>query len=263
VTSQGIGGASGKKAAMGDLSRPAHTAKISPEYAIGITLCIPAFNEETTIEPVIRDALTALKQTSLPGEILVVDDCSTDRTWDILCHIQKTMPDLQLRRHRENKGIALTFAELYQWAKKDLVFLNSADGQWKMSTLLELLPMAEQYDIIVALRREKHYGRGRQFVSWLFNALPPLFFATPTYDAGSVKLVRRAVYDIPLISSGVFGEAERIIRAQRRGFRIGVKEIEHYPRRGGKASGAKLSLIIEAALDMLRCWFDIVILRRT
>ena len=247
---------------MADLSRAALAPQITSEYTTGITLCIPAFNEETTIEQVILDADTALKQTSLTGEILVIDDCSTDRTWDILCNVQKTLPVLQIRRHAENKGIALTFAELYQWANKGLVFLNSADGQWKMSSVLELLPMAEQYDIIVALRREKHYGPGRQFVSWLFNALPPLFFATPTYDAGSVKLVRRAVYDIPIISSGVFGEAERIIRAQRRGFRIGVKEIEHFPRRSGKGSGAKLSLILEAAVDMMRCWVDIVVLRR-
>ncbi|MGH9856237.1 MAG: glycosyltransferase family 2 protein, partial [Acidobacteriota bacterium] len=262
-TSVEIVGALDSKAIMGDLSRPAVISKISSEYTTGITLCIPAFNEEITIEQVIMDADTALRQASLPGEILVIDDCSTDRTWDILCNIQKTLPLLQIRRHPENKGIALTFAELYQWAKKGLVFLNSADGQWKMGTVLELLPLAEQYDIIVALRREKHYGPGRQFVSWLFNVLPPIIFATPTYDAGSVKLVRREVYDIPIISSGVFGEAERIIRAQRRGFRIGVKEIEHFPRRSGKASGAKLSLIIEAALDMLRCWFDIVVLRRT
>jgi hypothetical protein len=58
--------------------------------------------------------------------------------------------------------------------------------------------------------------------------------------AGSVKLVRRAIYDIPIISSGVFGEAERIIRARRRGFRIGVKEVEHFPRRSGKALGASV-----------------------
>jgi hypothetical protein len=132
-----------------------------------------------------------------------------------------------------------------------------------MSTLLELLPLAHQYDIIVALRDDKHYGLGRQLVSWLFNALPRVLFATRTYDAGSVKLVRRVVYDIPIISSGVFGEAERIIRARRRGFRIGVRKIEHFPRKTGKASGAKPPLVIEAARDMLKCWIDIVVLRRT
>ncbi len=172
------------------------------------------------------------------------------------------LPRLRLRRHATNQGIASTFAELYQWADKELVFLNSADGQWKMNTLLELLPLANQYEIIVARRPVKHYSSGRRLVSWLFNALPAILFATRTYDAGSVKLVQRGIYDIPIISRGVFGEAERIIRAQRRGFRIGVRDVEHFPRTSGKALGAKPFLVFEAMVDLLRCWLDIVILRR-
>lgn len=235
---------------------------LSQRYQEGLTICIPAYNEENTIRQVVMEADSTLDQTSTPGEILVIDDCSTDDTWQILCDTQKILPRLKLRRHETNKGIASTFAELYQWAGKELVFLNSADGQWKMNTLLELLPLANQYEIVIARRPVKHYSFGRQLVSWLFNALPATFFATRTYDAGSVKLVRRAIYDIPIISHGVFGEAERIIRAQRRRFRIGVRDVEHFPRTNGKAQGAKPTLVIEAMIDLLRCWLDIVILRR-
>ena len=208
------------------------------------------------------EADSTLEQISMPGEILVIDDCSTDHTWQILCDTQTTLPRLQLRRHETNQGIASTFAELYRWAGQELVFLNSADGQWKMNTLLELLPLANRYEIVIARRPVKHYRFGRQLVSWLFNALPAILFATRTYDAGSVKLVHRAIYDIPIISHGVFGEAERIIRAQRSGFRIGVRDVEHFPRTSGKALGAKPSLVFEAMKDLLRCWLDIVILRR-
>lgn len=235
---------------------------LPPSYAPGITICVPAFNEEATIEQAVLDADLTLKQTSLPGEILVIDDCSTDRTWQILCHIKDRVANLKVRRHSANQGIARTFGELYQWAGNELVFLNSADGQWKMNALLELLPMMRSHDIIVARRRNKHYGFSRQIVSWLFNLLPVIFFATRTYDAGSVKLVRRAVYDLPIVSSGVFAEAERIIRATRQGYRLGVKEIDSFPRRAGMASGAKLSLVIEGMLDLIKCWFEIVVLRR-
>ncbi len=237
-------------------------ADFGQRYQEGLTICIPAYNEESTIRQVVMEADATLEQISTPGEILVIDDCSADHTWQILRDTQKTLPRLQLRRHETNQGIASTFAELYEWASKDLVFLNSADGQWKMNTLLELLPLANQCEIIVARRPVKHYRFGRQLVSWLFNALPAILFATRTYDAGSVKLVRRGIYDIPIISHGVFGEAERIIRAQRRGFRIGVQDVEHFPRTSGKALGAKPSLVFEAMIDLLRCWLDIVIFRR-
>jgi glycosyltransferase involved in cell wall biosynthesis len=246
---------------MGEFA-PRSVPGFAKNYKRGITICIPAYNEEATIDQVVLDAEAALKEAARPGEILVIDDCSTDRTWEILNQVQQRSSVLQIRRHSVNRGIASTFAELYRWASYEWVFLNSADGQWKMSSVLELLPMADRYDIVVAQRQAKHYGVSRHLVSWLFNALPLVFFGTPTYDAGSIKLVRRAVYDIPIVSSGVFGEAERIIRAKRRGFCVGVRQIEHFPRRSGKASGASLSLTVEAAKDLLRCWFDIVILRR-
>jgi glycosyltransferase involved in cell wall biosynthesis len=246
---------------MGEFA-PRSASVFAKNYKTGIAICIPAYNEEATIESVVLDAQAVLGEAARPGEILVIDDCSTDRTWEILCRLQNRLSILQLHRHTMNQGIASTFAELYQRASMELVFLNSADGQWKMSTLLELLPMADQYDIIIARRRVKHYGVSRHVVSWLFNILPMIFFATPTYDAGSVKLVRRGIYDIPIISTGVFSEAERIIRARRRGFRVGVKDVDHFPRRSGKALGASLSLTVEAMLDLLRCWFNIVILRR-
>jgi glycosyltransferase involved in cell wall biosynthesis len=246
---------------MGEFA-PRSVSGFVKNYRTGISICIPAYNEEATIEQAVLDAEAALKEAARPGEILVIDDCSKDRTWEILCRVQTRPSTLQLRRHRVNEGIASTFNELYQWANMELVFLNSADGQWKMSTLLELMSMTDAYDIIIARRRVKHYGLSRHVVSWLFNILPMVFFATPTYDAGSVKLARRAIYDIPIISAGVFGEAERIIRARRRGFRVGVKDVDHFPRRSGKALGASLSLTVEAMLDLLRCWFNIVILRR-
>ena len=244
-----------------DLSRQSGRG-FGQQYQEGLTICIPAYNEGSTIRQVVLEADATLGKASTPGEILVIDDCSTDQTWQILCDTKETMPRLQLRRHKTNQGIASTFSELYQWAGKELVFLNSADGQWRMHSLLELLPLVNEYEIIVARRPVKHYSFGRQLVSWLFNALPAVLFATRTYDAGSVKLVRREIYDIPIISHGVFGEAERIIRAQRRGFRIGVRDVEHFPRTSGKALGAKPSLVFEAMIDLLRCWLDIVILRR-
>jgi len=242
---------------------PRHsTPEFHQSYPKGVTICVPAFNEDATIRQVVTEAATTLELISLPGEILVIDDCSTDSTWEILFETQKTLPGLHLRRHETNQGIALTFAELYQWAGKELVFLNSADGQWKMSTLLQLLPLANRYEIVIARRPVKHYSFARQFVSWLFNAVPVALFGIRTYDAGSVKLVHREIYDIPIISHGVFGEAERIIRAQRRGFRIGVLDVEHFPRTSGQALGAKPRLVVEAMRDLIRCWIDIIIRRR-
>jgi glycosyltransferase involved in cell wall biosynthesis len=232
-------------------------------FAPGVTICIPAYNEEETIAQAVYEAEETLQRGRVPGDILVLDDHSIDRTWEILQRVQKDLPYVQLRRHDVNQGIAATFNELYQWANRELVFLNSADGQWKMSVLLDMLPLMDRYDLMVARRKVKYYSLGRRVVSWWFNSLPVLLFATHTYDAGSIKLVRRELYEIPVISSGVFAEAERVIRASRRGYRVGFVDVDHFPRRVGTASGARLWLVAQSLVDLTRCWIDIVFLKRT
>ena len=243
-------------------SRSINQVISSEPYGYGVSICIPAFNEQETIEKSVITAYETLQHAGLPGEILIIDDCSTDATWSILERLKDSVPNLQIRRHELNKGIAETFRELYNWASLDLVFLNSADGQWQMSTLIDMLPFIKDCDLVVARRKHKHYGLSRQLVSFLFNLAPLALFHTRTYDAGSVKLVRRQIYDIPVKSRGVFVEAERIIRASRRGYRIMAVDVEHFPRVAGKAQGAKPSLVVEAVADLVRCWIDIVLIRR-
>jgi glycosyltransferase involved in cell wall biosynthesis len=143
-------------------SRPRHCEA-------GLAICIPAYNEEKTIEQVVYDAGEILHKAGVSGDVLVLDDCSKDHTWDILQAVKNDLPTLQVRRHKTNQGIATTFNELYQWANRELVFLNSADRQWEMSVLLDMLPLRNQYDLIVARRKTKHYSLTRYAVSWAFN----------------------------------------------------------------------------------------------
>jgi len=127
-----------------------------------------------------------------------------------------------------------------------------------------LLPLLARCDIATGWRRDKYYGFWRQIVSGFFNLLPPLLFRTRTYDAGTVKLWPRSlVQSQRWVSRSPFREAERLIRATRAGYRILQVPIPHYPRRAGESHGAHPSLVLAAAVDVVRTWVDIFILRRT
>ena len=125
-----------------------------------------------------------------------------------------------------------------------------------------MMELRDRYDMVIGKRPQKHYTLCRAAISRAFNLLPWLLFGVATHDAGSIKLVRRELLQIPLASRGPFREAERIIRAQRRGYRIGMLVVDNQPRRGGKASGARWGLVGQAVLDLLRCWWHIVLCRR-
>jgi hypothetical protein len=103
----------------------------------------------------------------------------------------------------------------------------------------------------------KHYTPYRHAVSWAYRWLPRLLFGVDLVDPGSVKVVRRTIYrEVPVTSTSVFVEAERIIRAVRRGYRLTAVDMESQPRVGGQASGARLPVALAAARDLMRFWLS-------
>jgi hypothetical protein len=79
-----------------------------------------------------------------------------------------------------------------------------------------------------------------------------MLFGLVTRDAGSIKLGAREVFTCDVISRSPFAEAERIIRAHRRGYRVEFVPINFLPRTHGKAKGATLPNLIASLRDCLR-----------
>jgi glycosyltransferase involved in cell wall biosynthesis len=223
-----------------------------------VSVCFPAYNEEETIEAVLEDAYALLAHSGIAYEILVCDDGSTDRTGRIIDETIRQIPEARLIRHERNLGIRQTFEDLYAEASNEYVFLNSTDRQWDTRVLLELLPLTRDWDIIVASRRDKHYGPGRRFTSWGFNRILRVVFGVAISDAGAVKLVRREIITrFPLLSQSPFSEAERLARAQRAGYRITEVVVDVAPRRTGRARGASLRLVLGSLADAARVWWSL------
>lgn len=237
-----------------------HTQESKPS----VSFCLAAYNEEDNVAAAIEEAVAVGRAGGYDFEVLVCDDGSTDRTAAIVQQLALKYPELRLIRHERNRGIIDTFETVYRNASKDYCFANATDLQVPMHAVELLLPLLSRCDIVVGCRRGKYYGFLRQIVSGLFNLLPLLLFRTRTIDAGTVKLWPRAlVQSQRWVSRSPFREAERLIRAARAGYRILQVPIPHYPRRAGESHGAKPSLVLAAAVDVVYTWVDIFILRRT
>ena len=234
------------------------SVQVLSEGAPSVSVCFPAYGEEATIAAVLEDASAMLAASGLDYEILICDDGSRDRTLAIARELEPRLPHLRVLSNPKNLGIRATFERLYAEARKDLVFLNSTDGQWPTRVLFELLPRIGEYDIVIASRREKHYGLSRRIVSSVFNRIPELLFGVRTHDAGAVKLVRREIIErLPLLSRSPFTEAERLIRASRAGYRVGAIDVDVAPRRFGRARGVAAGTLCLALGDVARVWWSL------
>jgi len=222
-----------------------------------VSFLFPCYNEEGTIAEVVREAWAVAQQLHPSCEILALDDGSRDRTLEVLQGLTEEVPALRVLRHERNQGLFATFQDLFHAAACPWVFLNGADGQWAAAELLRLLAARDERDVVVGVRRVKRYSAQRQVVSWAFNFLTWLLFGVETRDAGSVKLMRREVARLPLVSTSPFGQAERLIRAVAAGYQVGFSEVEHRDRTAGKATGASWKNIRGSLADMARVWWEL------
>jgi dolichol-phosphate mannosyltransferase len=118
------------------------------------SLIVPTFNERQNIRNIIR-ILTELLDLALPDvyEIIVVDDNSPDRTWEIAQALMPEFPNLRVMRREREKGLSTAVIRGWQVARGEILGVIDGDLQHPPEILLELLEaIAKGADLAMASR---------------------------------------------------------------------------------------------------------------
>jgi dolichol-phosphate mannosyltransferase len=91
------------------------------------SIVIPAMNEEGCISSTVQHLHLEMELHGVPHEIVVVDDGSTDRTWEILLELQSRIPQLSPVRNEGEHGFGRAVARGFQHMKGDAVCVMMAD----------------------------------------------------------------------------------------------------------------------------------------
>jgi dolichol-phosphate mannosyltransferase len=231
---------------------------LSP-VALLLTIAMACLNEEAALESTVRESLAVLdrlraERGGADGEVVVVDDGSTDGSPAILARLAAADPRLRVVRHPNNLGIAAFNPRMMSEARGEWVHFISSDGEFDPAEALRFLDLADELgaDAVLGFRQGKRYTPYRRVVSWSFNALTYVCFGERFHDIGSMRLLRRALFQpIPVFSRSAFVNAERLLAGRRRGAVIVEVPIEHRPRRGGVARGARPRKVVEAVRDLV------------
>jgi dolichol-phosphate mannosyltransferase len=107
-----------------------------------VSVVVPVYNEEETVAQV----LTALSKVNLDMEVVVVDDASTDRTWEILQGLRQQEPFNSYRyiRHEQNQGKGAGLRTGFQHVSGDLVTVQDADMEYDPQDLPGLVRKWEE-----------------------------------------------------------------------------------------------------------------------
>ncbi len=105
------------------------------EQSYKLSVLIPVFNEASTIEHVIE----RVRAVPVETEIILVDDCSTDGTTEVLRKLAVEQPDLVIRFHQVNRGKGAGIRTALAEATGDLVIVQDADLEYDPSEYPKLL----------------------------------------------------------------------------------------------------------------------------
>ena len=113
-----------------DPSELAHRIAAQPPAGtdIDLSIAIPAYNEEAVIEATVDALITALSPTGWRFEIVVADDMSTDRTWDLLQEIARRHPELRPIRNEEAGGYGMAVKAALRAGHGRAMIVAMADG---------------------------------------------------------------------------------------------------------------------------------------
>jgi glycosyltransferase involved in cell wall biosynthesis len=191
-----------------------------------LSVVIPIFNEEPTISDVIGRSKATMQKIGFKHEIIVIDDCSEDRSLEI--SKSQSVKVYSLKKHM-GKGYALRVG--FAKAKGEIIATIDSDGSHRPEELPLLLTpiLQDQADFVIGsrfLHEKPASARKLNAIGVrLFNVLIKIFTRTKVSDSQSgYRAMRSEILKNLRLKSGEYEiESEMLVKIARRGFR--VKEV--------------------------------------
>ena len=213
----------------------------------GISIILPTLNEAGNITNLIECLVAALQKAGLNEiQIIVVDDDSSDRTWEIASTIVCPPARVEVIRRMENHGLTSSLSAGIEAAKQPVLVWLDCDFSHPPERIPQMLYMLDQgFDVAVNSRyvvgggedRSGEWGAMQMFLSLSLNWFTRFFLdaSFADYTSGFVAVRRKVMQEIPL--RGDYGEyfVDFIFRTLRKKYRVCELPYMAMPRRSGES----------------------------
>lgn len=251
---KGVGGGGevagdGAGAALSRSADPPRRAGVYSDFA----LVVPAYNEAPNIPHLIPELRAAFKEYGLEGEIVLVDDGSSDGTAALAEEQAGGWDRLRVLRHRVNLGKTEALLTAAEATRRKHLVLFDADLQHLPAEIPRFLDkLGEGWDIVTGRKVGRYDKRA---VSSIYNALSRMIFRVPVSDLNSMKAFRADV----LRAVRLRHDWHRffVVLAHKKGFSVTEIDIELHPRRAGEAKYSGKSRVVGGVLDLVAVWFQL------
>lgn len=217
----------------------------------GVSVIMPTLDEAGNIASLIQTTVNSLRDAGVsPLEVIVVDDDSADRTWEVAQGVSCPGADIRVERRMQNHGLTPSLRRGIELARYKVVVWLDCDFSHPPEKIPQMVYMiSEGYDVVVNSRYavgggEDRAGKGgpmqlalSTILNWSVRFLLKPSFSD--YTSGFIAAKRQVLKDIPL--RGDYGEyfIDFIFRALRKHVRVCELPYEAPPRRSGESKTGK------------------------
>jgi glycosyltransferase involved in cell wall biosynthesis len=227
-----------------------------------ISIVFPMYNEEAYIHRAVRAARAVLAELSPDHEIIIVDDCSTDRTPPLADELAAADPRVKVVHNAANRKLGGTLRAGYAVATKDLVLYTDTDLPFDLQELPRAVRLLEyqEADVLSAYRFDRtSEGFIRTVYSFFYNTLIRVLFGLGVKDVNfSFKLFRRSLLQkFELKSEGSLIDVEFLVRAKKAGATIIQIGVDYFPRSRGISTLSSPAVIVKILKELAELWSEL------
>ena len=210
-------------------------SNIHENNKVKISVVIPLYNEEKSLEELYKRITLSLQPLSDSFELIFIDDGSTDNSFSVLKDLYKRDNRVKAICFRKNFGKSAALSTGFKEAQGEIIVTIDADLQDLPEEIPALIKkMDEGYDLVSGWKFKRKDPLFRKIASRLFNLVSSFFTGVKIHDFNcGLKSYRREVIE----EMELYGELHRYIPAiaNWKGFKVGEVKVNHRSRKHGKS----------------------------
>lgn len=215
-----------------------------------VSIVIPVYNEEENLPILVPQVIEVLRPLDKKFEIILVDDGSTDNSFDVIKGLCSKYLEIRYIKFGKNAGQTAAFDAGFKSALGDVVVTLDSDLQNDPQDIPKLLSYIPDYDIVCGWRAERKDPITKRISSRIANSFRNFFTKDSIHDTGcSLKVYKREWLTKIKLFRGLHRFLPTLLKME--GARIIEVKVSHKPRRFGRSKYNIRNRLFTGLYDLL------------